>query len=110
MSSGEFLTCAAADDIKRLDCIEVQVKHLLFSDNIDLVYGDCLQTTKSNETFENNSSNGKLYEHSIPSFSKENMIKCLPGPMPMWRRSLHDIHGYFDKNLKYASLIKVLLI
>ena len=24
------------------------------------------------------------------------MIKCLPGPVPMWRRRMHEICGLFD--------------
>ena len=36
-------------------------------------------------------------------FCKENMIKCLPGPNPVWRRSVHDSCGYFDENYKFAG-------
>ena len=78
-------------------------KHLHYHPDIDLVYADCLQTTAPNETFEANSSNGARYEHSLNAFSRENMIKCLPGPMPMWRLSVHDKCGFFDEDLSYAG-------
>jgi hypothetical protein len=31
------------------------------------------------------------------------MVKCLPGCMPVWRKSMHDKSGLFDENLKYAG-------
>jgi len=78
-------------------------KNLHFSEGIDLVYSDCYQTNIPNEIFESNSSNGKKYEHSLREFSSENMIKCLPGPMPMWKKSVHEEVGYFDDKLSYAG-------
>ena len=103
LSTGELITIGNIDDRRRKDCLEIQAKNLMFDREIDLVYADCIQTKKENETFENNSSNGKLYEHSIEEFSKENMIKCLPGPMPMWRLSVHKELGVFDKNYNYVN-------
>jgi glycosyltransferase involved in cell wall biosynthesis len=34
---------------------------------------------------------------------KELMQGCFVGPMPMWRRKLHDRYGYFDENYKSAG-------
>jgi len=103
MATGEFIAQACVDDRHAQDALEVLAKHLMFTPKADLVYGECLQTTKMNETVENNSSRGVTYEHSKNSFSRENMIKCLPGPMPMWRSSLHDKIGYFNSELAYAG-------
>ena len=103
MATGEFIAQACVDDRHAHDSLEVLAKHLMFTPTADLVYGDCLQTTKINETVESNSSGGVRYEHSKNSFSRENMIKCLPGPMPMWRRVLHDKIGYFNSDLAYAG-------
>ena len=103
LAKGEFVTVGNVDDRRRNDCLEVQAKHLMFNDDVDLVYGDCLQTRIINETFEKNSSNGSLYEHSLNKFSKENMIKCLPGPLPMWRKNIHDEVGYFNGDYDYAN-------
>jgi glycosyltransferase involved in cell wall biosynthesis len=33
----------------------------------------------------------------------ELMKGCFIGPMPMWRRKLHDRYGYFDENYKSAG-------
>ena len=103
LTTGEFVTVGNLDDRRRVDCLEIQAKHLLFNEDIDLVYGDCLQTIKINENYECNSSNGVLYEHSKNKFSKENMIKCLPGPMPMWRRKIHEEVGYFSIKYNFAN-------
>lgn len=31
------------------------------------------------------------------------LVGCFIGPMPMWRRSLHDKHGYFDGEMQSAG-------
>ena len=103
MASGDFIAQACVDDRHSPHYLETLAKHLHYSSDIDLVYTDCYQTTKPNETFENNSSNGNFYEHSRNKFSRENMIKCLPGPMPMWKKSIHDKAGFFNEELAYAG-------
>ena len=103
MASGDFIAQACVDDRHSPHYLETLAKHLHYSSDIDLVYTDCYQTTKPNETFENNSSNGNFYEHSRNKFSRENMIKCLPGPMPMWKKSIHDKAGFFNEDLAYAG-------
>jgi hypothetical protein len=103
LATGDFITVGNIDDRRRYDCLEIQAKYLMFNEDIDLIYGDCLQTKKINETFINNSSNGSMYEHSKNKFSKENMIKCLPGPMPMWRKNIHDEIGLFSHEYNYAN-------
>ena len=103
MATGKFFAQACVDDVHHPEYIEVLSKHLHFSDDVDLVYSDCLQTTKPLETFCDNSSNGQKYEHSINDFTRENMIKCLPGPMPMWKLSVHEKAGHFNEKMKYAG-------
>jgi hypothetical protein len=103
LSTGEFITIGNIDDRRKHTCLETQAKHLLYNKNIDLVYGDCLQTKGINETFDYNTSDGTLYEHSKNQFSRENMIKCLPGPMPMWRSQIHQEIGLFSHNYNYAN-------
>ena len=95
-ASGKYLTFGLIDDRRRVDCLEILFKNI--SGDIALTYGECLQTQTPNETFEKNSSDGKLFEHSKYSFSSENMIKCLPGPMPLWKREIHDNCGFFDED------------
>ena len=97
-SSGEYLTFGFIDDRRKADCLEVLLEEIENNDNIDLVYGDVLQTDKANETFDKNSSKDVLFEHSRSEFSKQNMVKCLPGPMPLWKSSIHERVGFFDQD------------
>ena len=100
---GNFLTFGFVDDVKKSDCIETLHGHISKSPNIDLVYGDVVETSTKNEKFENNLLDGTLYDHCTYEFSKENMVKCLPGPMPLWRRELHDRCGFLDTDNDYAD-------
>ncbi len=75
--------------------------YLFFNDDIDLVYGDSCEVNEL-PSLEKNTSN-KLSEHSIYNFSHENMIKCLPGSLPLWRKKLHDKYGYFNEKYKFAG-------
>jgi len=102
-STGKYLTFAFLDDRKSLECVETLLAELRTSPGTDLVYGECLTTKVKNETFEDSSST-EPFEHSTFNFSRENMIKCLPGPMPMWRREVHEQHGLLDQdNCDYAD-------
>jgi len=104
LSNGEYVTFAFIDDVKRNDCLEVLYNNMKDDTTIDLVYGDVYCTEVANEKFEENSSNSMLFDHSRFPFSKENMIKCLPGPMPLWRRNMHDKYGFFDsERCNYAD-------
>jgi glycosyltransferase involved in cell wall biosynthesis len=103
LATGDYFAQCCVDDRHSSQYLEVLSKHLFLNDDIDLVYSDCLQTEKPNETFDSNSSSGALYEHSMNEFSRENMVKCLPGPMPMWKIKAHEKYGYFRDDMRYAG-------
>lgn len=100
-SKGEYVTNANLDDRRSLQQIEIFVNELEEDKSVDLVYSECFVTHKPNEVYSNNTADRKTY--SISNFSKENMIKCLPGCMPVWRKSLHDKCGMFDEGYKFAG-------
>ena len=101
MATGKYLTNTNLDDIRSLDQIEVIVNCLEKNPHIDLAYSKSYVTSIGNEALENNSSGGKTYP--IIDFSREAMIKCLPGCMPVWRKTMHDKAGYFDESFRYAG-------
>jgi GT2 family glycosyltransferase len=101
MATGKYLTNTNLDDIRAPEQIEIMVNCLEKNEDIDLAYSECYVTNVGNETYENNSSGGKTYP--ITDFSKPAMIKCLPGCMPVWRKTMHDKAGYFDESFRYAG-------
>jgi hypothetical protein len=100
-SNGDLLTTAPVDDVRDDNFIVYTLRNIINNNDVVLVYGDCLQTNKENETIQINSSNNKLYEHSLEEFTKENMIKSLPGCMPVWKKEVHNTVGYFRTDLRY---------
>jgi len=101
MSTGEYISNANIDDRRAPQQLEGLAKYLMFNENIDLVYSECFMTDVANENYINNSSNEKVY--ITLDFAPENMIKCLPGPMPLWRKTLHDKAGKFNEEYKFAG-------
>jgi GT2 family glycosyltransferase len=100
-AKGKYLTNANLDDVRAPDQIEILVNCLEKDENIDLAYSQAYITNTPNEIFENNSSAGRTYP--LVDFSNEAMIKCLPGCMPVWRKSMHDTAGFFDDSYRYAG-------
>ena len=102
MSSGEFLTNANLDDRKAPNSLEEHAKALVAYEDVDLVYSDMLVTDKPNETFENNSSNGRKYETPEFSFDLLKMIN-MPHAAPLWRKTIHEKYGFFDEQYRSAG-------
>ena len=102
ISSGEFITNANLDDRKSKESLERHALSLCSSKEVDLVYTDMLITDKINETWENNTSNGRKY--NMPEFSFEALkMVNMPHASPMWRRALHDKYGMFDESYRSAG-------
>ena len=100
-SSGKYITNANLDDRRSLNQIEELVKALEFNPQHSLAYTECYVTEKDGEDFYTNSSNNTVYPAA--DFSRENMIKCLPGCMPLWKREIHEKYGMFNENYKMAG-------
>tara|TARA_R110000824_G_scaffold3106_2_gene14232 strand:- start:84 stop:1706 length:1623 start_codon:yes stop_codon:yes gene_type:complete len=100
-ATGKFITNANVDDRRAPNQIEVLARELVNHPEVGLVYSQCFITSVSNEAYENNSSKNQVY--AVKEYSRENMIKCLPGCMPLWRKSLHKKSGYFDEEYKHAG-------
>lgn len=95
LCNSKYITWAMIDDRKSPNFLEILYNELENNKHIDLVYGDCLATSVKNEKLCDTKSK-KLSEHSINDFSRENMIKCLPGPMPMWSTRMINRVGFFN--------------
>ena len=102
MATGEYVTNANLDDRKSINSLEEHAKELFISPDVDLVYADMLITDQPNESFKENSSNGRKY--NFPDFSFDNLkITNMPHASPMWRKSYHEKYGYFDDKYRSAG-------
>ena len=100
-STAPYITNANLDDSKSIECIEKQASTLDKNPNVDLVYGETMETFKELETFDNNSST-----QSFPclDFSFQNLLKVnSPHSSPMWRREMHKKYGDFNPDYKYCG-------
>lgn len=95
LCNSKYITWAMIDDRKSPDFLEILYNGLKYNPQIDLVYGNCLVTSVKNEKLSDTKST-TFSEHSLRQFSRENMIKCLPGPMPMWTTRMIDKVGFFN--------------
>jgi len=100
-STAPYITNANLDDSKAHWCIEEQVFVLNQNPDVDLVYGETLETFKELETFNKNSAT-QIFP--CLDFSLENLLKVnSPHSSPMWRRTMHDKYGHFDPAYKYCG-------
>jgi GT2 family glycosyltransferase len=90
----EYVCNSNTDDLRFPNSTEEMVCVLNDSESA-LVYGDSRVMTEYGIVTHQRS------EHSLKDYSRENMIKCLPGAIPVWRKSVHLKYGYFDD--KYSS-------
>ena len=100
---GEYLTIANIDDRRHPRFLENNLEHLRSNSNASLVYSQCYVTSIPNQKFEQKPGQYTLFDHSTLPFKKSNMIKCLPGPMPLWKSIVNDKCGLFDENYSYAN-------
>jgi len=99
-SRGKYITNANLDDFRSYEQISTLSQVLDTDDHIDLVYHPFIETHNEGETFYSTLQR-RVYESY--EFSPQNMIKCLPGCMPLWRRNLHYKNGMFNEDYLYAG-------
>jgi glycosyltransferase involved in cell wall biosynthesis len=98
---GKYVTSANTDDRHRADALEVLARTLEENPDATLAYGDSLITRTENDTFECAHPVGR---HEWPDFSAHRLLEgCCIGPQPVWRRDVHDEHGYFDEKMVAAG-------
>ena len=99
---GKYLTNANTDDRHRPDAFAVLARTLEGRPDIALAYADCLITPVENETFETTKATRKF---EWLEFTPQDLLLkgCFCGPQPMWRRAVHDEHGWFDPEFVSAG-------
>lgn len=102
LCEGEYVTNANLDDRKSPLSIEKHAKALFANKDIDLVYADSYIMTEPNKRWEHVTSQTQRY--NFEQFSLEAMLRGNPPHNnPMWRKSLHEKHGWFDQKYKSAG-------
>lgn len=95
-SSGEYITNANCDDRLYPGALARMAKVLDDKPHIGVVYPDVDIVEKIG-----GDPAGRF------TWAEGNLAKllqgCFLGPMPMWRRSLHEKHGYFDAEMHIAG-------
>ncbi|MEA2699747.1 MAG: hypothetical protein QOI66_4018, partial [Myxococcales bacterium] len=101
LAHGPYLTNANTDDRHRTDALELLADTLDRQPDVAVVYADQLVTKQPNETFARNSAQARF---DWPAFSWQALQqRCIVGPQPMWRRSLHEKWGVFDQTFAVAG-------
>lgn len=98
MAHGKYITNANTDDRHRANAFARMAQVLEMRPEIALVYADVFKTDTENETFERFTKTGhyRWYDWDRNVLLTQG---CFMGPQPMWRRSVHDLYGYFDESM-----------
>lgn len=101
LAVGKYITNANTDDRHDANCLEELVNHLENNPELDLAYGTLFKSTNPNETYEDN-------DKSVPCTSQKFfpgslLLHDYTGAQPVWRKSIHDKIGLFDKNYEVVG-------
>jgi len=91
-----YVTNANTDDRLARNAIKAMADILDKESTYGVVYPD---VDIVEEIYGNPVNTFKWIEGGLPELLKG----CFVGPMPMWRKSLHDRYGYFDETLEIAG-------
>lgn len=101
IAKGNYITNANTDDRHRPDALEFMANYLENNPHTSLVYGDQIITTIPNDTWAKTQANKRW---NWPEFDYSELERrCIIGPQPMWRKSLHEQYGYFRSELSVAG-------
>ncbi len=102
LARAPYLTNANTDDRHRRDALEILARALDQNPEITVVYADCLVTRTENETFE---TAHPIRKFQWLDFDRRALVEkgCYLGPQPMWRKEVHDEHGYFREDYVSAG-------
>ena len=98
---GDFLTNANTDDRHHPECLEKLMKALKEHPEAHLAFANVYQSRIPNESFEDNQKD-VVYRYK-PYFAPEVFLHYQFGCQPLWRASVHEIAGYFNRDLRAAS-------
>lgn len=103
LANGRYIVNANTDDRLLPRSLEIKASALDMYTDVGLVYADVWSTEVENDTFDpGNTDRFHLYRY--PDFTP---LSGLTGsnfsPQPMWRKSAHDMLGFFDESYTVAG-------
>lgn len=96
LATGTYVTPFSTNDRLRRDAYEILARTLDAHPDVALTYGDTYLTRHPHQTFEQHQREG-IWQWPEYNYS-DLRRRCLIGPHPMWRRSVHEDVGYFDES------------
>jgi hypothetical protein len=96
------LANANLDDIRNPESLAQQAAALDEDPNAMLVFSSFYLTWHGHDTWHKNhiqfivDQDGSILADQDGYAPAASMAKCLAGPQPMWRKSVHNVCGYFD--------------
>lgn len=96
MSAADLITKINVEDRCHPHLLALQLFALKAMPDIDLVYTGYYINPFPNETFENNQHTVQV-DAPLEELISSHLREYLPGPQPMWRKTMHDRYGFFDE-------------
>jgi glycosyltransferase involved in cell wall biosynthesis len=94
-AAGEYIALWNVDDLRVTDSLEREVAVLESDAHIGLTYGDYVMVARPADT--------TGFHHSFPEFDREKFTRSCYGGFQMWRKSVHDVAGLFDEQLRSGA-------
>jgi hypothetical protein len=94
-ASGDYVALWNVDDIRTADSLERELALLDQNPSVALTYGDMIIARRHGET------EGTYI--STPDYSREEFMRSCHGAFQMWRKTVHDVAGLFDEQLRSGA-------
>lgn len=94
LAKADLVGNANLDDRRAPDSLEKQVLLLEQNPTIDLAYCDLLMSACPCDEI---TPTTLIYHVPVEEFAPHKIQACLPGPQPVWRKSMHERCGYFKE-------------
>lgn len=102
LAQAPYVTNANIDDLRYADCLERQADFLDNNQEISLVYGEFKCSYDPVSDIDECAIFLESNHVPVKNF-KTSLSYCIPGPQPMWRKSVHAIIGLFEPAFLYSG-------
>lgn len=103
LSTGKYLTHANTDDRLCSDALRQLVEKLEQRPDLALVYADGWETHSKKDVINWKETPTKHLVRRGEPLLRRLAARCICGPQPVWRRSLHEDYGLFDTSFEVAA-------